>query len=36
MEIFLLYGCNVASDGTGQEFIDLLSSETQADVAASK
>ncbi|MGD9623742.1 MAG: DUF4347 domain-containing protein [Arcobacter sp.] len=31
----LLYGCNVASDGTGQEFIDLLSSETQADVAAS-
>lgn len=31
----LLYGCNVASDGSGQEFIDLLSSETQADVAAS-
>ncbi|MGE4456300.1 MAG: DUF4347 domain-containing protein, partial [Arcobacteraceae bacterium] len=31
----LLYGCNVANDGTGQEFIDLLASETQADVAAS-
>lgn len=31
----LLYGCNVASDGSGQEFIDLLASETQADVAAS-
>ena len=31
----LLYGCNVASDGTGQEFIDTLASITEADVAAS-
>ncbi|MDY3205019.1 MAG: DUF4347 domain-containing protein, partial [Arcobacter sp.] len=31
----LLYGCNVASDGTGQEFIDTLASITDADVAAS-
>lgn len=31
----LLYGCNVASDGRGQEFIDTLASITQADVAAS-
>lgn len=31
----LLYGCNVASDGTGQEFIDTIASITEADVAAS-
>ncbi len=31
----LLYGCNVASDGEGQEFIDEIASLTQADVAAS-
>lgn len=31
----LLYGCNVGNDGKGQEFIDLLASETQADIAAS-
>ncbi|TLT02521.1 DUF4347 domain-containing protein, partial [Aliarcobacter cibarius] len=31
----LLYGCNVASDGTGQEFIDTLAFITEADVAAS-
>ncbi|RXI37620.1 hypothetical protein CP963_12135 [Arcobacter cloacae] len=31
----LLYGCNVASDGTGQEFIDTLALITEADVAAS-
>jgi large repetitive protein len=31
----LLYGCNVANDGTGQEFIDTLASITEADVAAS-
>ena len=31
----LLYGCNVASDGTGQEFIDTLALITQADIAAS-
>src|SRR5574344_1085318 len=31
----LHYGCNVASDGTGQEFIDTLASITEADVAAS-
>jgi len=31
----LLYGCNVASDGSGQEFVDTLASITSADVAAS-
>ncbi|MFY4765170.1 DUF4347 domain-containing protein, partial [Aliarcobacter butzleri] len=31
----LLYGCNVASDGSGQEFINSIVSITQADVAAS-
>ena len=31
----LLYGCNVASDGSGQEFIDKLATLTQADIAAS-
>ncbi len=31
----LLYGCNVASDGTGQEFINSIVSITEADVAAS-
>ncbi|MFY9089047.1 DUF4347 domain-containing protein [Arcobacter aquimarinus] len=31
----LLYGCNVANDGTGQEFINTLASITEADVAAS-
>ena len=31
----LLYGCNVASDGSGQEFINTLAEITQADVAAS-
>lgn len=32
----LLYGCNVASDGTGQEFINSIATLTQADVAASE
>ena len=31
----LLYGCNVASDGSGQEFINTFAQITQADVAAS-
>ncbi|RWS49912.1 hypothetical protein CKA56_07435, partial [Arcobacter venerupis] len=31
----LLYGCNIANDGSGQEFIDTISTLTQADVAAS-
>jgi len=31
----LLYGCNVASDGRGQEFINKIAASTQADVAAS-
>ena len=31
----LLYGCNVASDGRGQEFINTLANLTQADIAAS-
>jgi len=31
----LLYGCNVASDGRGQEFINEIATLTQADVAAS-
>ncbi|NQY86832.1 MAG: DUF4347 domain-containing protein [Colwellia sp.] len=32
----LLYGCNVASDGRGQEFINKIAASTQADVAASE
>lgn len=31
----LLYGCNVASDGEGQDFIDEIATLTEADVAAS-
>ena len=31
----LVYGCNVASDGSGQDFIDLFSDLTGADIAAS-
>lgn len=31
----LLYGCNVASDGSGQAFIDALANATNADIAAS-
>lgn len=31
----LLYGCNVASNGEGQEFIDILALKTSADIAAS-
>ncbi len=31
----MLYGCNVASDGTGQDFIKTLATITEADVAAS-
>ncbi len=31
----LLYGCDVAANGNGQEFIDILATLTQADVAAS-
>ncbi|MEM8718332.1 MAG: DUF4347 domain-containing protein [Cyanobacteria bacterium P01_G01_bin.39] len=31
----LLYGCNVAADPTGTEFIDSLSQYTQADILAS-
>ena len=31
----LLYGCNVASDGSGQEFIEALANLTQADISAS-
>lgn len=31
----LLYGCNVGQDGAGQEFINLISELTNADVAAS-
>ncbi|RBQ28461.1 DUF4347 domain-containing protein [Aliarcobacter vitoriensis] len=31
----LLYGCNVASDGTGQGFINTLANITKADVASS-
>ena len=32
----LLYGCNVASNGDGEEFINELATITQADVAASE
>lgn len=31
----LLYGCNVAKDGSGQEFIEALANLTQADISAS-